>query len=76
MGMEIVNNASSVTKYWPALTCKSWIQTDSVSEQSDDSFLSHSAPTSSTFFTNSTCRRAASFPAVALAFPSSDLNVS
>jgi protein phosphatase 1 regulatory subunit 3A/B/C/D/E len=74
MGMECVRS-SSVTKYWPALTYKSWLQPELVAEQNADAFLSHSAPTSSTFFTSSSCRRAASFPAAALAFPSGELQV-
>jgi len=75
MGMECVaQRSSSVTKYWPALTYKSWLQPDLMAEQNADAFLSHSAPTSSTFFTNSSCRRAASFPTAALAFPSGELH--
>ncbi|KAI6177345.1 Protein phosphatase 1 regulatory subunit [Aphelenchoides bicaudatus] len=74
MGMEV--RATTVTKYnWPALTYNKWIQPDTINETTDDSVLSQSAPTCSTFFNNSTCRRAASFPAAALAFPTGDLHV-
>lgn len=73
MGMEV---GSASVANWPALTYKAWLPPDTVTGTNDDAFLSHSAPTSSTFFTNASCRRAASFPAAALAFNSGELHVS
>lgn len=76
MGMECMSRDSSVTKYaggWPF--SNKWLQSDTVNESADDPFLSQSAPTSSSFLTNSTCR-AASFPSIALAIPSHELHVS
>ncbi|KAI6239152.1 CBM21 domain-containing protein [Aphelenchoides fujianensis] len=71
MGMECVRSSS--VKYWPPIGYKAWLQPDSMSASS--SVLPHSAPSSSTLFSTSACRRAASFPIANAAFLSGEMHV-